>query len=343
MKALVLTKPHELVLQEVPEPKIRDHELLVEVKAAGICGSDVHGVTGTTGRRIPPLIMGHEAAGVVVRTGSAVTRFAQGDRVTFDSTVYCNRCDYCLSGRINLCDNRQVLGVSCPEHRRDGAFAEYVAVPEHISFRIPDRMSFQEAAMVEPVSIAFHAVERAGLRLNESVAVIGCGIIGLFTIQAARLAGCGLLIAVDLKKDNLELAKQLGADVCLDAREVDVAAEVRRLADGRGVETSFEAVGLESTIETAFACIRKGGTLVCIGNWDEQLRLPLRELITKDADVLGSCASSGEFGACIDMIARGRVDVRSLMSKVVPLEEAPRWFEVLLEGKEPLFKVILEP
>src|ERR1017187_2764723 len=158
MKALVLSEYKKLDLIDVPRPEPAAQEVLIRVHACGICGSDVHGFDGSTGRRIPPVIMGHEASGVVASVGSAVRNFREGERVTFDSMISCGACDFCRRGAANLCDRRQVLGVSCTEFRRDGAFAEYVTVPEHIVFRLPDSVSFEHAAMVEPVSVAVHAV-----------------------------------------------------------------------------------------------------------------------------------------------------------------------------------------
>ena len=179
MKALVLVEYNRFELQDVPAPEIGPEQVLVEVKACGICGSDVHGMDGSTGRRRPPLIMGHEAAGVVAAIGGDVSGWSEGDRVTFDSTIYCGKCWFCRCGRINLCDNRRVLGVSCEEYRQDGAFAQYVAVPQHILYRLPDEVSFARASMVEPLSVAFHAVHRTCISLSDTAVVVGAGMIGL--------------------------------------------------------------------------------------------------------------------------------------------------------------------
>ena len=159
MKALTLKEYGKFTLEDVPEPALRPDSVLVAVKACGICGSDVHGMDGSTGRRQPPIIMGHEAAGVVTRIGAEVTGWQPGARVTFDSTVYCGQCEFCRQGKINLCENRRVLGVSCGEYRQHGAFAQFVAIPERVLHRVPDSMPFEHAAMVEPLSIAFHAVQ----------------------------------------------------------------------------------------------------------------------------------------------------------------------------------------
>src|SRR5512138_1342410 len=169
MKALVLREYKQFDYTDVPTPEPGADEVRVAVKACGICGSDVHGMDGSTGRRRPPIIMGHEAAGVITRVGNEVSGWAEGARVTFDSTVYCGQCHYCRRGEINLCDNRRVLGVSCEDYRQHGAFAEYVAVPERILYGVPEQSSFEHAALVEPFSIALHAIRRCPPALNDAV------------------------------------------------------------------------------------------------------------------------------------------------------------------------------
>src|SRR5579863_10147706 len=158
MKALVLKEYKRFSLEEVPKPELVPQEVLVAVKACGICGSDVHGMDGSTGRRRPPVVMGHEAAGIIAGVGAEVASWSAGDRVTFDSTIYCGECEYCRRGELNLCERRQVFGVSTSEYRRAGAFAEYVAVPDRIVHRLPENIPFVEAAMVEPLAVAVHAV-----------------------------------------------------------------------------------------------------------------------------------------------------------------------------------------
>jgi L-iditol 2-dehydrogenase len=343
MKALVLEEYNKLVFKEMPAPQIRDNEVLIEVKACGICGSDVHGMDGSSGRRHPPLIMGHEAAGVIFERGSAVSDFSEGDRVTFDSTIYCSKCFYCRQGLINLCDNRRVLGVSPPEYRQHGAFAEYVAVPEHILYRLPDKLSFVQAAMVEPVSIAFHAVSLTPVSLNDSVVVIGSGMVGIFVIQALRAAGCGTVIAVDLEQSKLDLALKLGADYGLLADKVDVVREVQKLTDGRGANLALEVVGSTAAVNTAIGALRKGGALTIVGNLAATVKFPLQEAVTRQIRINGSCSSCGEYPACLDMIARGTVNVDALVSKVAPLAEGPEWFRKLYNGEAGLMKVILTP
>jgi L-iditol 2-dehydrogenase len=343
MKALVLTKYNHLEIQEWPKPEIGPDEVLLRVAACGICGSDIHGMDGSTGRRQPPIVMGHEASGTVAQVGGNVTTWKSGDRVTFDSTVYCGTCWFCRRGDINLCDNRRVLGVSCDDYRRHGAFAEYVAVPQHILVRIPDNVTFAQAAMIEPISIAFHAVRRTRIALGDTAVVVGAGMIGLLVIQALRMSGCGQIIAVDVDRARLDLARKLGADECLVAESVDVAAEVRRRTNGRGADVAMEAVGISTTVQTAVASVRKGGQITLVGNLTPKVDFALQAAVTRELTILGSCASSGEYPACLDMMARGVINVDTLISAVAPLSDGPGWFQRLKTGGDGLLKVILQP
>ncbi len=343
MKALQLQEYNRFEYIEVPEPQVETNSVLVRVGACGICGSDVHGMDGSTGRRIPPIIMGHEAAGTIAKVGSGITEWKAGDRVTFDSTVYCGECYFCTRGEINLCDNRRVLGVSCGDYRQHGAYADFVAVPQRILYRLPEGMSFEHAAMVEPVSIAFHGVNNIPKTLGESVAVIGSGMIGLFVIQAVRLAGYGKVIAVDLDENKLKLAKQLGADYTLKSNSCDVVAEIQRLTGGRGADTALEAVGIAPTVDLAIRCVKKGGAVGLIGNLSSKIEFPLQAVVTREIRIYGSCASKGDYPACLEMIARGAIKVDPVISAVIPLSEAPSWFQRLHKGEPGLMKVIVKP
>src|SRR3982750_4960088 len=198
MKALLLSEYNLLEIVDVPMPRPGPDEVLVRVEACGICGSDVHGYDGSSGRRIPPVVMGHEAAGTVAETGAGVTGFAKGDRVTFDSTVYCGQCSNCQRGDANLCDRRQVLGVSCGDYRRNGAFAEFVVVPARIVHCLPHNLSFHEAALLEAVAVALHAVSLVPVAPGSTALVVGAGMIGLLLQQALRVAGCFRIFVADI-------------------------------------------------------------------------------------------------------------------------------------------------
>jgi L-iditol 2-dehydrogenase len=343
MKALVLKGYNYFSVEDVPVPELGAGDVLVRVKACSICGSDVHGMDGSTGRRIPPVIMGHEASGVIEKVGKDVISFKPGDRVTFDSTVYCRDCYFCRRGEINLCNNRKVLGVSCGDYRLNGAFAEYVSVPQHILYPIPDGVSFERAAMVEPLSVAFHAIKRSKVSLNCSAAVIGAGMIGLLIIQLLRINGCGKIIAIDLAADKLEMAKKFGASDAIKSDEIDAASEVYKLTYGRGADIAFEVVGLTPTVQSAVNCLKKGGVLTLVGNLKPSVDLPLQTVVTRQITLNGSCASSGEYPDCLDLIASGKIDVDSFISGISTLDEGPDWFKRLYNREPGLMKVIIRP
>jgi L-iditol 2-dehydrogenase len=343
MRALLLSDYKTLSVVELPTPPIGDDEVLVRVRACGICGSDIHGYDGSTGRRIPPLVMGHEAAGIVERVGPAVAGFTAGDRVVFDSTVFCGACRFCERGQINLCDNRRVLGVSCGEYRRHGAFAEFVAVPARILHPIPDHLPFERAALTEALSIAAHAVTRGAPGPDDAAVVVGAGMIGLLIVQVLKARGTRNIVAVDLDARKLALARRLGATATLNAKEASVPAAVRDLSSGRGADVSFEVVGHGDTVAGAIGCLRKGGTAVLVGNLSPRVEFPLQEVVTREIAVLGSCGSSGEIPECVDLLARGVVDVAPIISLTAPLDDGPELFARLYGGDPSLMKVIIQP
>jgi L-iditol 2-dehydrogenase len=342
MKALVLRDYKKFSYEDAPLPRFGPGEVLVAVKACGICGSDVHGMDGRTGRRRPPIIMGHEAAGVIAEVGRQVTGWKPGDRVTFDSTIYCGSCEFCRRGQVNLCNHRRVLGVSCEDYRQDGAFAEFVAVPQHVLYRLPDSLSFEHAAMVEPFSIAFHAARRAPVTINDTAVVVGCGIIGLALIQTLRLAGCGQIIGLDLAPEKLEQARKMGASAVLNSASAPLP-EILSLTRGMGADLAFEAVGIGATVDLAVRSIRKGGSVVLVGNLAQEAVLPLQFVVTRELSLLGSCASAGEYPACLDMMARGAISAASLLSAAAPLGTGVSWFDRLYAKEPGLLKVILTP
>lgn len=342
MRALLLSKYKELEIAEMPAPVAAPGEVLVRVAACGICGSDVHGYDGSSGRRIPPIVMGHEAAGIIAATGPGVTGLSEGDRVTFDSTVYCGACAYCKRGEVNLCDNRQVLGVSCGDYRRAGAFAEFVAVPARIVYRLPDTISFEEAAMLEAVSVAMHGVSLAQISANAKALVVGAGMIGLLITQALRAAGCSRIFVTDLDDSRLKLAEEVGAHVTLSAK-ADVARQMEKLTGGVGVDVALEAVGQTDSVKAAIESVRKGGTVVLVGNIAPEVTIPLQKVVTRQIRLQGSCASAGEYPRAIELMASGAIRVKNLISAIAPLTEGPRWFERLYTREPNLMKVVLTP
>jgi L-iditol 2-dehydrogenase len=329
-------------MRDFPVPTPATHEVLVRVMACGICGSDVHGYDGSSGRRIPPIVMGHEAAGTIAALGTGVTNLAVNDRVTFDSTISCGICVFCQRGEVNLCNNRQVLGVSCGDYRRAGAFAEYVTVPAHIVYPLPHAISFPEAALLEGVAVAVHAVSLAEIVPNSSALVIGAGTIGLLCLQALRVAGCSRIFIADIDESRLALAKAFDATTVLISGS-ELVPRVKQMTNGEGVDLVVEAVGRNETVTTSIEAVRKGGTVVLVGNISPEVTLPLQMVVTRQIRLQGSCASAGEYPRSIELMASRAIDVKPLITAVAPLEEGPDWFRRLLAHEPGLTKVVLMP
>jgi len=344
VKALILKEYMHLEIADVPAPNISaPDDVLIRIKASAICGSDVHGIDGSTGRRIPPLVMGHEAAGFVAAVGPAVKSIAVGDRVTFDSTVWCGECFFCRRGDVNLCDNRRVLGVSCSEYKHDGTFAEYVVVPERIVYKLPESVAFEEAALTEPVSVAMHAFRITNMRPGENAAVVGSGLIGLLLIQIIRSYSPHRIIAFDTEPQRRAAALAAGADIALDPADPASLGRVLEMTEGRGVDRAFEAVGASAPIATAIAATRKGGSVTLIGNISPNAEFPLQSVVTREITLIGSCAISGEYPVSLDLMASHTINLKSVISAVAPLEEGPQLFERLYKRDPSLLKVVLVP
>ena len=343
MKALVLEEYKKLVYKDVPEPTIKNIEVLVRVRACGICGSDVHGLDGSTGRRIPPIIMGHEASGEIAEIGDGVVNWKKGDRVTFDSTVYPLHDWFTLEGKYNLSDNREVIGVSPGNYRRNGAFAEYIAIPQHILYSIPANVTFEQAAMVEAVAVALHSVNVSGIRTGDKCVVIGAGMIGLSIIKLLRISGASTIIVVDIDPVKLEQAKNAGADQVFLSDQSGLSGEVEGLTAGRGADLAFEAVGRSESVNMAIDLLRKGGKAILVGNVSPKVEFPLQKVVTRELKVMGSCAIRGEYEVVLDLLASGKISVNDQISVVAPLSEGALWFDKLYRKEGNLNKVILVP
>lgn len=340
MKALLLSEYRRLELTDVATPKPQPGEVLLRVAACGICGSDVHGYDGSSGRRIPPIVMGHEAAGIVAGVGEGVSSLSEGDRVTLDSTVYCGACANCLRGDFNLCDRREVLGVSCGEYRRAGAFAEFVSVPARIIHRLPDGLPFEDAALLEAVAVALHAVSLVKIARGSTALVVGAGTIGLLVQQALRVAGCSQVFVTDPDHTRLNLSQKLGATETISENVVE---RISKLTDGTGVDLVVEAVGRTESIATSIDCVRKGGTVILVGNISPEVTIPLQKVVSRQLRLQGSCASAGEYPKAIELMSKDEIRVKPLITAVAPLAEGPRWFERLYAREPNLMKVVLTP
>ncbi len=348
MNALLLTEPGQITLTDLPLPQPGPDEIRLRVAACGICGSDVHGYTGESGRRIPPLVMGHEAAGTIDAVGAGVTSLTVGQRVALDSTVFCGSCEQCQSGSENLCSHREVLGVSCGDYRRHGCFAEYAIVPARVCYPIPDSLGFTVAALLEPLTISLHAVN-LGCQQGRprSAVVVGCGMIGLATVAALAARGVPRIAAIDIDVDRLAEARTHGAVETFNGREANAgtraAAWGTSSADVDGADLVIEAVGNTAAVGTAIDAVTRGGTVVLVGNIAPMIDLPLQRVVTRQIRLQGSCASAGCYPEAIRLAAEGKVDLARFISRVAPLAEGPAWFSRLHNREPGLVKVVLTP
>jgi L-iditol 2-dehydrogenase len=298
---------------------------------------------GSTGRRIPPIIMGHEASGVIEKKGLQVKDWNVGDRVTFDSTIYNPTDWYTRNGMYNLSDGRKVLGVSTEEFKKNGAFAEYVSIPQHILHSIPDGVSFTQAALVEPAAVALHAINVSNFRTEDVVVVLGAGMVGMFVVQLLKIKGCRNVIAVDLEDHRLQLAKKLGADVIFKPTDPQLISTIHSLTENRGADLAIEVVGINDTINLAIDLVRKGATITLVGNLSPQVQLPLQKIVTRQLTLKGSAAINGEYPVILELIAQNKLDVTAILSAEAPLSEGAIWFKRLYQKEKNLMKVILKP
>ena len=347
MKALLLTAPSSLTLTDLETPEPDACEVRVRIAACGICGSDVHGYTGSTGRRIPPLVMGHEAAGIIDAVGKNVSGELVGQRVALDSTVFCGECEFCCNGKENLCTHRQVLGVSCDTYRRQGCFAEYAIVPERCVYPLPEQMGFVAASLLEPLTIGLQAVRLGNASpATRSAFVIGAGTIGLAIIVALKSYGVQRVAAVDLDASRLNEAREFGADAVFEADQItakQLAEWGASSADTDGADLVLEAVGAAASVETAIHAVTRGGTVVLVGNVSPAVELPLQTVVTRQIRLQGSCASAGCYPEAIELAASGAVDLSKFVSRVAPLEDGIDWFERLHNREPGVLKVVLQP
>ncbi len=342
MKALVLIAEGRLEYQEAPEPRMQPDEVLIRVKSCAIGEDDVAGFDARSGLRVPPLIMGHEASGVVEQVGGQVRGWQPGDRVALESLVYSLEDRQVRAGLYHLCDEKKRVGVSCRAYHLDGAMAELIAMPGHSLHRIPDSVSFDQAALVEPAAQAAHAVRLTPPSLNQATMVIGCGVTGLLLIQLLSLAGAAPILAVDQDEDRRNFALDLGADEAF-SDDAGVSERIRPFTAGHGVAGVFDTLGRADTLQTAIDCLDVNGVVTVVGLSPTTVEAPLQRMVERQLRLQGSCGVCGEFPAVLDMIARRTLDVDSVQSIKAPLSEGALWFDRLVRNEKKLLKVILHP
>lgn len=338
MKALVFRGPGSMPLEDRPDPIPGPGEVVVAVRASGICGSDVHGFGGATGRRRIGVVMGHEATGDVLEVGPDVVSTRVGERVVLRSILPCGRCDRCRHGQPNVCLDRRGMGMHF-----DGAYAERILVHEDLLLPLPDTLSYEDGSLVEPLAVAMHAVNITPFQLLEFVVIIGAGPIGLLTLLAARQRGAGSIIVTDRDPHRLEIARQLGADQAIDVGRTDPVAAITEASGGRGADAVFEAVGIAATVAQSIAAARPGGQVTWIGNSALEVPLPMQQLVTRELTVRGAYGFVDEFPLAADALAAGSIDGRRLIERVAGLDEGEDLFRQLAAGTLSAVKVVLTP
>ena len=340
MKAAVFEAIKTIKVKEVPVPEIGVEDVLVKVKNTGICGTDWSIYNGWYSADKLPMIPGHEFSGVIAKVGKNVKGIKEGDRVTADINMACGTCYYCMKGDTLLCTTFTQLGI-----HTDGTFAEYVKAPAHLIHHLPDNLSFEEGAFIEPLSCCIHAAKALNATIGSSVAIIGCGL-GVLHARMAVLRACAPVIVIGDNEKRLRIAKEMGADYTIDIKKIsDPVAEVKKLTGGRGVDFAIEAVGTTKTYEQAFAMLRNGGTLSAFGITGEPDTMQIRpfEFVLGEKKITGSCAGIGaDWPDAITLIANGRINPKPLFSMKVPLEDLD-WALHELRKDPNLFKIFVSP
>jgi len=341
LKAALLYGPKDLRIEERPEPIIGPGEMLLRVRAVGVCGSDVH--TYLHGRIGPtvlqsPLILGHEFGGQVAQVADEVDNVRLGDRVAVDPARNCTTCEFCLKGHPNLCENLHFCGL-WPD---DGALAEYMACPARLAYSLPESISYGGAVLLETLGIAIHAADLGKLRVGYEVAVLGCGPIGLLVIQMARLSGATRIFATDLLDNRLEFARQCGATDVLNAGEADPVAWVAEQTKGRGVDVAFEAAGAAETPTQAVEMARHGGTVCLIGiPVEDRTEFRASSARRKGLTIKLVRRMKHTYPRAIALAQRGLAELQSLLTHEFPLEEAEKAFQLVEHYGDGVIKAVI--
>ena len=339
MKALVWVAPGKISLRETEKPVPQRDEVLIRVRAAGICGSEVEGFLGKSDKRTPPLIMGHEFAGDIEQSGAGDDDPLNGKRVVVEPYLTCGECEECLQGRDNLCPSKQLIGV-----HRPGAFAQYVAVPQKAAYVLPDGLDYVGGSIVEPLAVSVRIFHQNQRGLLKYVAIFGAGAQGLLALQVARMFGPETIIS-DINPSRLESARAYGASAVIHATEEAPVQRIHEITRGRGVDLAIDAAGLSLTRQQALASLKQGGTAVFIGTGVDEAMTAFNciDVINRELCIKGSYAySTWEFLQAMDLLAREKIN-RAGWVEEIPLEEGPKAFEELARGASRVAKIVLIP
>ncbi|MHB0869789.1 MAG: zinc-dependent alcohol dehydrogenase [Chloroflexota bacterium] len=337
MKSIVWHGAFDVRFQEVPIPSLQEGEALLRVGYAGVCGSDLTIYAGKHWRSKPPMIMGHEFAGEIVEIRASGTSLRVGDRVAVEPLLACGHCHVCREGAYHVCQGLRLIGVDV-----DGGFAEYVKAPVERIYHLPEGTSMERAALVEPTSVAVHDVHRSRVQLGDHVVVLGGGPIGLLVAQVARVATARPVELVEVSDWRLELARKMGFDP-IDAKRVDVVEELLRRTEGDGADVLFDAAGAAATADKLAALTRIHGQVVIVAMPKEHHPVDLAAFALREVDLTGCRVYNyRDYRTAIDLIATGKIDVESMVSHVMPLEQGKEALDLARRGDASM-KVLLKP
>ncbi len=333
----IVTTPGKVEFQEKNLPELGPRDVLIQIKAAAICGSDLHIFKGLHPSAALPVTVGHEAAGQIFAIGKDVTRHTIGDRVTIEPIITCGTCEFCRRGQYHLCQN-----VSFQYRKGQGAFTPYFVAHEERVFRLPDRISYAEGALVEPLSVALHAVRKSGLSAGKSCAVFGAGPIGqLVATLACRLTGSQVFVS-DINPFRLQKAEELGA-VAINSHEADPVEVIMQETGRLGVDCSFEAVGLELTLLHALKALKKGGMATLLGIYeDPSVALPINIFVQREISLAGSQGYCWDFQTSLTLLENQVIDLSKLITHQFTLGDLQKGFETLLDPRNNALKVVVE-
>jgi len=334
MKAAVFHNPRDIRIEDIRRPEINSGEALVRVKMASICGTDLSVYKGE--RKVPaPIILGHEFAGEIIEVGGDLRGFEAGERVVIEPTLACGRCPLCRSGRYNICEDRGFLGLTL-----DGCFAEYVKVPERSLWKIPKDMGYEEGAMVEPAAVGIHAIDRAGVKVGDYVAISGAGAIGLFALQVAKIAGARTIV-IDRIESRLRLAEELGSDAIINASEEDPPEAIKGLTEGMGADIAIEASGSHQASAHSAALVRPGGRVVWVGLAASPVPVSQMAVVRREIEIFGSLAYvSSDFKKSIHLISSGKIKTEPIITHKFSLDEITHGLALL--ERQIAIKVLIE-
>ena len=341
IKAFKLHGPGDLRLEEVEKPKPDENEALVRIKSVGVCGSDVHYYRlGRIGPFVveKPMILGHECSGEVVEVGRQVPHLQAGDRVVIEPGIPCRKCWYCRNGRYNKCPSIKFMAT--PPY--DGALVEYVAWPADYLFKMPDSMSYQQGALVEPFAVGLFAAQRSGIYPGANVTILGAGPIGLATLESVKALGASQIIIADVIASRLALAKQMGASQVINPKEENLPKRVKELTNGEGTHFVFETAGTAQTVRQTVDVVRDGGFVVFIGLPSEaEIPMPMVDAVIREINFITLFRYSNIFEEAISLISNNRVNINPLITHKFPFSKAVEAINFAETAKDRAIKVII--